>query len=121
MSQQGVPIRLELGPRDLAGGSTVAVRRDTGVKSTLTIATLSESVPELLNTIQADMLSRARKVQDEHIKVIYEWKDFVPALNSNCICVIPWCENMSCEEHIKERSAKECVDFHLIFFDVVFR
>lgn len=85
----------------------MAVRRDTGAKSTLDIAGLAQSIPAFLETIQADMLAKARQVQKDHIKIVYEWKDFVPALNANCLVVIPWCENMSCEEEIKTRSAKE--------------
>lgn len=61
------------------------------------------------------MLSKARATMDAHISVITEWKDFVPTLNRNHICVIPWCEEEKCEDAIKERSAKECVFFPFLF------
>lgn len=104
---QGVCVRLELGPRDLAAGTTISVRRDTGTKTPLALSTLSNTIPALLTEIQADMLAKATKIQGEHLKVVYEWKEFVPALNKNCMVVIPWCEEMECEEAIKDRSAKE--------------
>jgi prolyl-tRNA synthetase len=106
---QGVCVRLELGPRDLAAGTTLAVRRDTGAKFPLNLADLSTTIPALLTEIQADMLAKAQKIQGEHLKIVYEWKDFVPALNANCMLVIPWCEEMECEEAIKDRSAREFV------------
>lgn len=85
----------------------MSVRRDTGVKEALPLADLATSIPALLETIQADMLVKARAEMDAHITVITEWKEFVPNLNRNNICVIPWCEVEACEEEIKERSAKE--------------
>ncbi len=49
---QGVPIRLELGPRDLSGQTVVLVRRDTGEKTTVAWADVATAVPELLESIQ---------------------------------------------------------------------
>lgn len=83
------------------------MRRDNGVKASLDIATLATSIPALLEQIQADMLAKARKTFDDHRKIVTEWKDFVPTLNSNCVVIMPWCEVEACEDAIKERSAKE--------------
>lgn len=107
---QGVPIRLELGPKDLEKGASVAVRRDTGAKSDLSLDSLKTSVPELLETIQADMLQRARDKYNDSITVVENWADFVPTLNKNHVIVIPWCESEQCEDAIKDRSAKESVE-----------
>lgn len=57
---QGIPLRLELGPRDLAGGACMAARRDTREKTSLALDGLAESVAALLTTIQGDMLRAAR-------------------------------------------------------------
>lgn len=111
---KGVPLRLELGPKDIAKQSTLAVRRDDSSKFPLPLASLAKDVLELLEKIQKDMYDRAKKVYDERRRVIRDWKDFVPALNSNCSCVIPWCEQEACEDNIKEQSAKECARFLLI-------
>ena len=51
-SVQGVPIRLELGPRDMAGGVCMSARRDTGVKASISWADLPQQIPQLLDTIQ---------------------------------------------------------------------
>ena len=49
---QGVPIRLELGPRDMAGQVCMSARRDTGVKASISWADLPQQIPQLLDTIQ---------------------------------------------------------------------
>ena len=87
----------------------MSVRRDNGVKAPLDIATLATSIPALLIEIQADMLAKARKNFDDHRRVIFEWKEFVPTLNSNSVVVMPWCEVEACEDEIKERSQRESV------------
>ena len=87
----------------------MSVRRDNGVKAPLDIATLATTIPALLIEIQADMLAKARKNFDEHRRIIFEWKEFVPTLNSNSVVIMPWCEVEACEDEIKERSQRESV------------
>ncbi|GAA5845970.1 hypothetical protein JCM9279_004741 [Rhodotorula babjevae] len=106
---KGVPIRLELGPKDLEKQSVLSVRRDTGAKAPLAIADLASSIPSLLDTIHVDMLDRARSTFDGAITKIENWADLVPALNSNKVTILPWCEVEACEDAIKDRSAKESV------------
>ena len=55
---QGVPIRIEIGPRDLKQGQFVAVRRDNGEKSTLKIADAATSIPALLDNIHDSMFAK---------------------------------------------------------------
>ncbi|KAJ1959395.1 hypothetical protein H4R35_007649 [Dimargaris xerosporica] len=103
---RGVPVRLEVGPKDLKAQACLVARRDTGVKQSLPLADLATRIPALLEAIQADMFSRAKQVRDQAVRVITDWKDFVPALNDKCLLLIPWCEQVACEEQIKERSAR---------------
>ncbi|KAK9716723.1 hypothetical protein K7432_006712 [Basidiobolus ranarum] len=103
---RGTPLRLEVGPMDLAKKSTLSVRRDNGKKAPISMASLTTEVPSLLQTIQKDMFTNAKSVRDSRIKYVTEWKDFVPALNSRCSVMIPWCEEVKCEDDIKENSAR---------------
>lgn len=103
--QKGVPVRLELGPGDLAKSQTIAVRRDTGAKIPLALANIEENVKSLLDTIQAEMFARAKAEYDAHVKVVTKWDEVVPALDGKNAIVIPWCEVEACEDAIKERSA----------------
>ncbi|WAQ87860.1 hypothetical protein PtA15_8A767 [Puccinia triticina] len=104
---KGIPLRLELGPKDLASQTTLVVRRDTGEKKSYGLETLDVEIPKLLETIQSDMYSKAKVIYDAHRKLVTDWSEFVPTLNKNCSCVIAWCEEESCEDEIKKQSAKE--------------
>jgi prolyl-tRNA synthetase len=104
--QKGVPLRLEIGPNDLAKKQTLTVRRDTGAKAPIPLATLTESVSSLLETIQSEMFNRARDAYQSRVIEVTKWDDFVPALDNKCVVVIPWCEEEACEDDIKERSGR---------------
>jgi len=104
--QKGVPLRLELGPADLAKNQTLSVRRDSGVKAPLALADVTKTVPELLETIQADLFKRAKEAYDSRLKTITNWNEVVPALDSKCVVAMPWCEEEACEDDIKERSGR---------------
>jgi len=106
---RGIPLRLEIGPQDVAKSQVLSARRDTGAKNPIPLSDLSTAVPQLLETIQQDMFNKAKAEFEERVKVVTEWKDFVPTLNKNCICVMPWCEVENCEDDIKDKSAEECV------------
>ncbi|CCM00723.1 uncharacterized protein FIBRA_02763 [Fibroporia radiculosa] len=104
--QKGVPLRLEIGPADLAKQQTLSVRRDTGTKAPLPLADLMASVPKLLDTIQADMFKRAQDTYFSRLREVTRWEDVVPTLEDKCVAVMPWCEEEACEDDIKERSAR---------------
>ncbi|CAE6428727.1 unnamed protein product [Rhizoctonia solani] len=108
--QKGVPIRLEIGPLDLEKSSTHSVRRDNSAKTHLPLADIQTSVPALLETIQSDMYARAKATYDDRLKVVKEWSELTPTLEKKCVVVIPWCEQESCEDAIKDRSAKEAAE-----------
>ncbi|KAJ2443052.1 hypothetical protein GGF42_006765 [Coemansia sp. RSA 2424] len=104
---RGVPIRLEIGPNDLAKDSVMTVRRDNSAKASVAMAGLESSIQLLLATMQSDMLIKARKNFDERVKIVLEWSEFVPVLNSKCLALIPWCESEECEDQIKTRSSRD--------------
>ena len=100
---RGIPLRVEIGPRDIAEGKCVVVRRDTREKIACDIASLPEKIGELLPQIQSDMYERAKKHLEEHTfeapdketfeALFEETKGFVKAM---------WCGSRECEEKIKE-------------------
>lgn len=101
---KGVPLRFEFGPKDAEKNVVTAARRDNGAKSEISISDLTTATPELLETIQSDMFNKANGEYTEHRKVITEWKDFVPSLNSKNVCLIPHCTTEACEDQIKDQS-----------------
>ncbi|KAG8897833.1 hypothetical protein FRC00_003749, partial [Tulasnella sp. 408] len=103
---KGVPIRLEIGPNDLEKKQTLSVRRDSGVKNPIALDQLEKEVPALLDNIHNDMYTKAKDLYDSRLKVVSKWEEVVPTLDAKCVVVMPWCEVESCEDDIKERSAK---------------
>ncbi|KAK7683483.1 hypothetical protein QCA50_013317 [Cerrena zonata] len=104
--QKGVPLRLEIGPADLAKQQTLSVRRDTGIKAPIPLAQLTTVVPQLLETIQSDLFKKAQDNYYSRLKEITKWDDIVPALDNKCVVALPWCEEEACEDDIKERSGQ---------------
>ncbi|KNZ81627.1 Putative prolyl-tRNA synthetase C19C7.06 [Termitomyces sp. J132] len=104
--QKGVPVRLEIGPNDLVKEQTLSVRRDTGVKTPISLKDIGNTVSKLLETIQSEMFARAQSEYYSRVKEITKWDDFVPTLDNKGIAVIPWCEVEACEDDIKERSGR---------------
>ncbi|KAG6841620.1 hypothetical protein C0991_009045 [Blastosporella zonata] len=104
--QKGVPVRLEIGPNDLAKEQTLSVRRDTGAKAPVALKDIGNTINELLKTIQSEMFARAKNEYYSRIKEITNWDDVVPTLDNKGIAVIPWCEVEACEDDIKERSGR---------------
>lgn len=107
---RGVPIRVEVGPRDLEKETALVCRRDTGAKESVAWASLAPRVRALADEIQNALFQKAKAERDSHIIRITQWKDFIPALNAREICLCTWCNETACEEAIKARSAKESVE-----------
>ena len=103
---RGVPLRLEVGPKDLSNQSLIAVRRDTGAKESLALNSLDQSVPMLLEQIHNDMFRKADAEFRDHRKVVLTWDEFTPTLNEKNHVIIPWCQVEECEDQIKDRSAR---------------
>ncbi|MBQ7265496.1 MAG: proline--tRNA ligase [Firmicutes bacterium] len=111
---RGIPVRVEIGPKDIENGVCVLARRDTGEKLTVNIADVEKEVTALLDTIQKDMLERARAHRDAHTytaqsleemgKIINETPGFIKAM---------WCGSQECENKIKEEYAitSRCMPF----------
>ena len=104
---KGVPLRCEIGPKDLDKGQAVFARRDTGKKDFVAWDACLEHAQVAMGTIQAEMLARARAEFDASIVTVTDWKDFVPALDAKKMILAPWCEEKAVEEDIKGRSASE--------------
>jgi prolyl-tRNA synthetase len=107
--QKGVPIRMEVGPRDLSSRQARLVRRDEGDKCDIAFADLAVKVPELLDTIQNHLFEKAKAGRDEKLVTVMEWKDFVPALEKSCLVLTPFCDESDWEEKVKDMSKEEAL------------
>ena len=73
---RGIPVRVEMGPRDIEANQAVIVRRDTREKITVSIDELADRIPEILDTIQKDMLERARAHREAHTYTALNYDEF---------------------------------------------
>lgn len=112
---KGVPLRIELGPKDLEKEQAVFVRRDTGEKIFVKLSKINETAEKVLNDIQNNLFKRA----DENMKKnTVDAEDFNPlliALENKKLAIIQWCQKPECEEKLKEKT--EGVKFLNIPFD----
>ncbi|MBQ8666444.1 MAG: proline--tRNA ligase [Lachnospiraceae bacterium] len=111
---RGIPVRVEIGPKDIEAGKAVLARRDTGEKTECAIEALPETIEKLLDTIQKDMLEKARerrdsqtytaKTKEEFDKLFAEKSGFVKSM---------WCGDVECENKIKEEMSvtSRCMPF----------
>ncbi len=102
---KGVPVRLEVGPKEIASQVVRASIRFSKEKVDLPMASIAADAAALLARIHDEMLAKAVRERDAQLKTISAWEDFVPALDAKNIVLMPWCENGACEDAIKERSA----------------
>merc|ERR1719361_683728 len=101
---KSVPIRVELGPRDVKASQFVAVRRDTGEKVTMKKENCGNEVQILLTNIQNSLFKKAKLEMDSHLSVVEKWDDFVKALDKSHIIQAPFCGIEECEDEIKDLS-----------------
>ncbi len=111
---RGVPLRVEIGPRDIENNQCVLVRRDNGEKITVSLDELETKVEELLKTIQKDMLETARAHRDSHTYEARNWEEFVDTINNRPGFIkAMWCGETECEENIKAETgaSTRCMPF----------
>jgi len=112
---RGIPVRVEIGPRDMENNEAVLVRRDTHEKMTVSLDQLEAKVGELLDTVQKDMLERARTHRDAHTYEAADYESFVKTINEKPGFVkAMWCGDQACEDKIKEDTAatSRCMPFN---------
>jgi prolyl-tRNA synthetase len=103
---RGVPLRMELGPRDIEKGQCVLVRRDTGEKSSVTLLAIGEEVHDRLVAIQDDMLIAARERREAHsVRHRISYDDFRALMEGEGAFVYAgWCGSAECEAAVKEET-----------------
>nr|CAB3243111.1 bifunctional glutamate/proline--tRNA ligase [Phallusia mammillata] len=104
---KGVPIRLEVGPRDVKQEQCVLVLRYNGEKLTVPEAKVAGEVEKLLVSIQGQMKAKAEKDLNDNMVAVDEWKDFLQRLDEGKIIQAPYCMVTSCEDWIKKNSARD--------------
>ena len=99
---RGVPLRLEIGPKDIEKSAVFAARRDTRAKASIPMEGLTDAITALLAEIQSSLLARARTFREEHTTTAESYEAFKASMEGRPGFVIaPWCEGAQCEADIK--------------------
>jgi len=112
---KGVPVRLEIGPKDIENNQVVLVRRDTREKIFVSIDNIEQAISDLLKKIQGDMLSRARELRDKNTFDALSFDEMCKIANDKtCFVRAMWCGELECEEKIKEVAglSSRCMPFN---------
>lgn len=111
---RGIPIRVEIGPKDMQAGQCVLVRRDTREKTVVALEDVKAEAKVLLDRIQADMFERAKRHRDEHIYDAHNFDEFTDIINNKPGFIRGmWCGEQACEDKLKEEFAatSRCMPF----------
>lgn len=100
---KGVPVRIEIGPRDIENGVATVARRDkTEEKFTIRLDDIATELPELLADIQTNMYNKALAFRDSHVKIVSDTAELKDAVDSGNFALGMWCGDRECEDKIKE-------------------
>jgi prolyl-tRNA synthetase len=111
---RGIPLRMEVGPKDLEKGQVVLVRRDTREKTEVPIDKVAEETGRILEQMQADMYERAKAHLEEHIFTATDYDSFKDTIaNHPGFVNAMWCGDLECELKIKEDTGatSRCMPF----------
>ena len=111
---RGIPVRIEIGPKDIEAGQAVIVRRDNREKTVVSLDNITEAVGEILEKMQADMLAKATAHRDANTHEAHNWEEFTDILTrKQGFIKAMWCGDSACEEAIKDETGAttRCMPF----------
>lgn len=111
---RGIPVRIECGPKDMEANQAVVVRRDTREKITVSLDNLAEEVQKILDTMQVEMLERARAHREAHTYTATDYEEFKSIVEEKPGFVkAMWCGCKECEDKIKDdvQATSRCMPF----------
>ena len=111
---KGVPLRVEIGPKDIENGCCMAVRRDNGEKISVSLDELEVQIPKLLDDVQAGLFEKAKKNLDEHTYAASSLEEAKELQEKNGGFIkTMWCGDLQCELDMKEKAgmSSRCIPF----------
>ncbi len=101
---KGVPIRIEIGPKDLEKNQVILVRRDTGKKETVPIKNAEKVIKETLEVIQENLFKNSKNFIERNLEKVETIEELKKALDKKKIALAPWCGIRECEDLIKDQT-----------------
>jgi prolyl-tRNA synthetase len=103
--KKGIPLRVEIGPRDLAAQKVMIVDRLSGTKESLSIEEFCENAHKILDRFQMDLFSRALEFRKQNTFKLDDYNEFKQNVEkTGGFFLMPWCESSECEVKIKEET-----------------
>ena len=112
---KGVPVRVEMGPRDIENGECILVRRDTGEKETVKLENLNETINRLLDDIHSNMFEMCKKRMEEKTTIALNMDEFKNNMEENQGFIkAMWCGKEECEDKIRELTGAKsrCIPYN---------
>jgi prolyl-tRNA synthetase len=111
---RGVPVRIEIGPRDVKKDQVVLVRRDTGEKRAVPVNAVAEEVQKTLINIQEDLFKKAKKFLEENTVTTDNYEDLKAYIEDKKLVRTNWCGSDECEAIIKDETGASscCIPFN---------
>jgi len=104
---KGIPIRIEIGPKDIAKNQIMLARKHNQTKNSLDIDGLTEKTLSERKNIQKEMFDAAKKILDERVVRVSEYQQFKKELENGKMIDCSWCGNQTCEDKIKEETGAD--------------
>lgn len=101
---KGVPLRIEIGPKDVEKNAVMVVRRDNRHKESVPVKEIKKRIPEILEEMQADLFAASKQHLDESIVEVKTFDQLIEATNNRKLVYAPFCGGILCEEQIKDKT-----------------
>ena len=106
---KGIPVRVEIGPRDVAKRQAVVVRRDTNEKKIVKLTKLDSEIQNILKQMQSDLFNRAKARLTESIVTVSTLPELKKAISKGKIARVYWCGSPKVEEEIKRKTGAKSI------------
>ena len=107
---KGVPLRIEIGPKDLEKSHVVIVRRDTGVKESAPVSEVTIRVIKLLADVQDNLYNKAKKFLNDSIVKAGSLSELKSVVDDGKIASVHWCESNDCEAKVKDETGAKSLN-----------
>ena len=101
---KGVPLRIEIGPKDVGKREVVVVKRNDGKKIFVGLKDVKSKIPGILNDIHGELFLKAKKFLGDSIVDVKNWKEFAQGIKDKKVVKCVWCNENQCEENIKDKT-----------------
>ena len=106
---KGIPLRIEIGPKDVKKKQIIAVRRDTGKKESIKIKDVNKKIPVILDDIHKNLLRKSENMLKKNTLKVKNMSELIKAIKNKKLAVGEWCGSKECEDWIKTKTKAKII------------